>query len=51
MKTVKKYTSFEALKSSKTKALDAEQGNKKHSEFEKFISTLHDQKAPPLKAD
>jgi hypothetical protein len=50
VKIVKKHASFEALKASKTKALDTDHGNKKHSEFEKFISTLRDHKSPPSKA-
>jgi hypothetical protein len=51
VKTVKKHASFEALKASKTKALDSDQGIKKHSEFEKFISTLREHKSPPSKAE
>jgi len=40
MKTIKKYSSFEELKSSDKNILDIEISKKLHSEFEKAIRAL-----------
>lgn len=42
MKTVRKYTSFEDLKASKTKPSKYELRLKKHTNFEKFIKSLQE---------
>ncbi len=41
MKTVKKFTSFEDLKSDENKAVDNKLSLKKHHEFEKVIKTIY----------
>jgi hypothetical protein len=40
MKTIKKYRSFEELKSSEKKALDKASIDKKHKEIENFIKSI-----------
>lgn len=40
MKSVKRYTSFEDLKSSKEKPSDYKTRLKRHKEFEKFITSV-----------
>lgn len=40
MKTIKKYTTFEGLKSSEKKSTDYEKTLKKHCEFEKAIRAI-----------
>jgi hypothetical protein len=41
MKTVKKFTSFEDLKSSESKTVDAKSSLKKHNDFEKVIKDIY----------
>ena len=41
MKTVKKYTTFQALKSSEEKVTDFKASEKKHIEFEKLIKAIY----------
>lgn len=41
MKTVKKYTTFEDLKSSEEKTMDYRASVKKHKEFERIIKTIY----------
>jgi hypothetical protein len=41
MKTVKRYTTFEDLKSSEKRPVDYKVRLKKHNEFEKFIMSLN----------
>jgi hypothetical protein len=45
MKTVKKYTSFEELKSVDTKPVSPVTSLKKHTAFQKFIKSILLQKA------
>ena len=40
MKTVKKYSTFEDLKSSEERILDYKLSMKRHSEFEKVIKSI-----------
>jgi hypothetical protein len=40
MKSVKRYTTFEELKSSEEKSVDAKTRLKKHRKFEKFIKSV-----------
>jgi hypothetical protein len=44
MKTVKKFTSFEDLKSSESKAVDDKSRLKKHNNFEKTIKEIYSAK-------
>ena len=41
MKTVKKYTTFEELKSGEEKVTDFKASEKKHIEFEKLIRAIY----------
>jgi hypothetical protein len=41
MKTVKKFTSFEDLKSSESKTVDDKLSFKKHNDFEKVIKEIY----------
>jgi hypothetical protein len=41
MKTVKRYTTFEDLKSVETKSIDNKASLKKHNEFEKVIKNIY----------
>jgi len=45
MKTVKKYSTFEDLKSSEEKITDRQLSLKKHDEFEKVIKAISSAKA------
>jgi hypothetical protein len=44
MKTVKKYTTFEELKSSEKKRMDYPTSIKKHNELKKIINSIYSEK-------
>ncbi len=48
MKTVKKFTSFEDLKSVENNTVDNKLSLKKHNDFEKVIKSIHAVKVNPI---